>query len=293
MTRISRRTLLVGAGGGLVALGTAGVLVNDGVLPGRVRAYELLGLDGPDAPIPDVRPGQRVDGAFVSQHRGGVRTGWSLSAPPGHDPAGLPLVVCLHGARADHTTAFDHLGVDRFLAQAVARGVPPFVVASVDGGSASYWHPRADGTDASAMVTDELVPMLRARFRLGSGLGLYGWSMGGYGALRLALRAPGVTAVAACSPALFASYRAASAGAFDDRAQFDREDLVGQAGSFPAVPLRVDCGKGDPFYFQVRDFVHRLPRKPAGGFEAGAHTYGYMRRMLPAQFGFLGQHLAA
>lgn len=292
MSPVSRRALLTGAAGGAVALGAGGILVNEGVLPGRVRAYELLGLNGEDAPIPDVRPGSRQDGAFASRWRGGLTTRWSLGAPPGHDPTGLPLVVCLHGARADHATAFDRLGVDRFLAQAVARGVPPFVVASVDGGSASYWHPRTDGTDASAMVTEELVPMLRERFGLASGLGLYGWSMGGYGALRLALRQPGIVAVAACSPALFASYDDTSPGAFDDRAQFDREDLVRLAPDMPDVPLRVDCGKGDPFHDQVRDFVHRLPRRPAGGFEAGGHTYGYMRRMLPAQLAFLGRQLS-
>ncbi|HEX2892883.1 MAG TPA: alpha/beta hydrolase-fold protein [Marmoricola sp.] len=289
---LSRRTLLAGAAGGVVALGTGGVLVNKGVLPGRVPAYRLLGLDGEDAPIPHVTPGARHDGAFASQARGGTTTGWSLSVPPSHEPAGLPLVVCLHGAGADHTTAFDTMGVDRFLAQAVAAGVPPFVIASVDGGPASYWHPRTDGTDASAMVMDELVPMLRERFALRSGLGLYGWSMGGYGALRLAVRRPGIAAVAACSPALFASYGDTSPGSFDDRRQFDEEDLVRLAPRFGGVPLRIDCGKGDPFYFRVREFVDRLTPRPSGGFEAGGHTYGYMRRMLPAQLAFLGRQLA-
>jgi S-formylglutathione hydrolase FrmB len=171
--------------------------------------------------------------------------------------------------------------------------VQPFAVASVDGGSSSYWHPRTDGSDASAMVVDELVPLVRDRFGLSTALGLYGWSMGGYGALRLALRAQGINAVAATSPALFASYADAAPGAFDSRAQFDEENLVTRAPGFPATPMRVDCGKVDPFHAQVRAFVGRLPRRPAGGFEPGAHTYGYMRRMLPAQLAFLGRSLGA
>jgi S-formylglutathione hydrolase FrmB len=290
MNRFTRRAFLLGVGGA-GAVGAAAALVNEDVLPGRVRAYDVLGLNGESASIPDVSPGRRFDGVFMSEARN-ARTAWSLSVPPGHSPAGLPLLVCLHGARADHRTAFDSLGVDRFLAQAVAEGVPPFVVASADGGATSYWHPRNDGTDASAMVMDELVPMLRRKFALAQGLGVYGWSMGGFGALRLALVGAEVDAVAACSPALFTSYSDAAPGAFDDERDYQEDGIYSQAEQFPGVPLRVDCGKGDPFYFPVNDFVERLPGDPDGGFEAGAHTYGYMRRMLPAQLAFIGKHVA-
>jgi hypothetical protein len=98
--------------------------------------------------------------------------------------------------------------------------------------------------------------------------------------------------VAACSPALFASYGATSPGAFDSEADFRANGLRGQGGSFPHVPVRIDGGKGDPFYFDVRDFVDDMDPRPAGGFEAGGHHYGYMRRMLPAQLAFVGKHLA-
>ncbi|RZI81115.1 MAG: esterase, partial [Microbacterium sp.] len=195
-------------------------------------------------------------------------------------------------AGADHRKAFDTLGVDRFLAQAVADGVPPFAVASVDGGAKSYWHPREDGTDSGAMVMDELVPILRGRFSLGTNTALYGWSMGGYGALRLAMRGAAVQAVAACSPALFASYGDTAEGSFDSPADFEANGLRGQGGDFPDVPVRIDCGNGDPFYFPVRDFVEDLPTPPEGGFEDGAHHYGYMRRMLPNEFEFIGEKLA-
>lgn len=294
MAEISRRAVVLGGAGIAAAtVATGGLLVNEGVLPGRVRAYSLLGLNGEKAPIPDVRPGRRFDGSFDSQARGGVRTAWSLSLPPDLEPIDLPLVVALHGARADHTAAFDKMGVDRFLAQAVADGVPPFAIASVDGGRESYWHPRADGTDSAAMVIDELVPMLTERFKLGNELGLYGWSMGGYGALRLAMRGAPVKAVVACSPALFESYGDTSHDAFDDKADFAKEGLRDAGSEFPDLPVRIDCGNGDPFYFAVREFIQDLPEAPAGGFEDGAHTYGYMRRVLPNQLRFLGANLTA
>ncbi|MCX6397917.1 MAG: alpha/beta hydrolase-fold protein [Propionibacteriales bacterium] len=292
MAAVSRRALLLGGAGiAASAFATGGVLVNEGVLPGRVRAYDLLGLNGESAPIPQIAPGRRYDGSFDSVARKGVRTGWSLSVPPGYQPEGLPLLVCLHGARADHHAAFDALGIDRFLAQAVADGVPPFAVAAVDGGAESYWHKRSDGTDSGAMIFGELVPILRGRFSLSEATALYGWSMGGYGALRLALLGAPISAVAACSPALFASYEDAAVGAFDSSEDFDREGLRGRAKDFPDLPVRIDCGNGDPFYFPVRDFIEDLPRLTQGGFEDGAHTVGYMRRMLPDQLEFLGNAL--
>jgi low temperature requirement protein LtrA len=44
----------------------------------------------------------------------------------------------------------------------VAADARPWAVVGVDGGDASYWHARADGTDAEAMVLDELLPTLRS-----------------------------------------------------------------------------------------------------------------------------------
>jgi pimeloyl-ACP methyl ester carboxylesterase len=212
--------------------------------------------------------------------------------PPGVAPAGLPLLVCLHGAGGDHRSAFDDLGIDRFLAQATAAGVPAFAVASVDGGAHGYWHPRTTGGDAGAMVTRELIPLLRARFGLGGRFGLYGWSMGGYGALRLAMRGAGAGAVVASSPALFSSYPSSAPGAFDDEADFVRQGLHDQGARFPRIPVRIDIGTDDPFYAVVHEFVGQMSPAPAGGFEAGAHTDGYWRRMLPAQLAFVGAQLA-
>ncbi|MCW2781294.1 MAG: hypothetical protein JWR35_1743 [Marmoricola sp.] len=280
--------------GAVAVVGGGGLLVEDDVLPGRTRLHELLGLNGADAPLPHASPGPRVNGSFVSRARGGVPTGWSVSYPPGH-PVGsrLPVLVSLHGAGASHTSSFDTLGLDRFLALAVAAGVAPFAIASVDGGAHSYWHRRADGSDAGAMVAEEFVPLL-ARRGLDTGrLGLYGWSMGGYGALLLAGQGKlAVRAVAVSSPALFEAAGATAAGAYDDAADFDAHDVFAHPEWLSGTPLMVDCGTGDPFYQATRDYVSRLHPKPAGGFQPGAHTPGYWRRVAPAQLKFIGAQLA-
>jgi hypothetical protein len=57
--------------------------------------------------------------------------------------------------------------------------VPPFALASVDGGE-SYWHPRDSGEDAAAML-DEFVPLLACHGLDVRPLGFLGRSMGGFG----------------------------------------------------------------------------------------------------------------
>jgi hypothetical protein len=156
--RQSRRGLVIGSG--LAALGIAGYAVEEQALPGRSFLNRHLGLDGPDGVIPDVEAGHRVSGSFVSGARGGRRCGWTIAYPPGACGR-LPVAVVLHGRGNSHVAAFspDYLGLDRFLAQAVRRGAPPYAMASVDGGE-TYWHARADGEDSGAMVVDEFLPLL-------------------------------------------------------------------------------------------------------------------------------------
>ncbi|WP_310963800.1 alpha/beta hydrolase [Nocardioides terrisoli] len=234
-----------------------------------------------------------VSGSFHSALMAGAMTGWTVAYPPGHGPGDrLPVVVSLHGRGGSHTTAFTELGLAGVLDRVVTAGTPPFAVASVDGGDHGYWHRRADGTDAGAMVAEEFLPLLR-RHGLDTGrLGLHGWSMGGYGALLIAGRRllhPG--AVAVSSPALFTSAGATAPGAFDGPADFDRNDVFAHPGWLRGLPLRVDCGTSDPFYAATHDFVARVRPRPAGGFPAGAHDASFWRRMAPAQLRFLGRRL--
>jgi hypothetical protein len=57
--------------------------------------------------------------------------------------------------------------------------------------------------------------------------------------------------------------------------------------------VRIDCGTGDPFYRDVRDYVDGFPSDAdvTSTFEPGGHNPAYWRRMLPAQVDFLGRHL--
>lgn len=258
----------------MVAVGGGGVLVERGYLPGRSRAYETLGLNGDAAPVPDIEAGPQHGGTFSSSHQAGREVGWAVSYPPGSAPGdALPVALALHASQGTHRTIIDGgMYIDRFLALAVEEGVPRFVVAAVDGGPS--WLPRGS-IDTGRTVTDELVPLL-ADLGLDTGrLAFLGWSAGGLGALVLGATTPQVRAVGVTSPALS-----------DGDAAFDARD------AYQAISLRVDCGRGDPFYFAVKNFVAGLDPSPAGAFNDGGHTHGYWRRMAPEQLRFVGEALA-
>lgn len=294
---LSRRALLLGGtAAGAVAVVGAGVAVEQGALPGRPWAQAHLGLNGSPGVVPDVAPGPVIEGSFTSAARLGAATSWCLIKPPGEHRE-LPLVVALHGHGADHASLLqDAFGVDRYLAAAVADGVPPFAIAAADGGG-NYWHPRPDGDDASAMVVDELLPLLSEHGVRTDRFGLLGWSMGGYGALRLAglLGPERVSAVVAVSPAVWRDPDDASRKGFADAAEYEKYSVMGDQEQLDGIPVRIDCGTGDPFYREVEAYVDRLEDvhtdEVAGTFEPGAHDAGYWRRMLPAELAFLGERV--
>ncbi|WP_238173548.1 alpha/beta hydrolase [Kribbella speibonae] len=281
------RRALVRTGAAAAVTGVAAVAaLETGVIPGRPRVHEVLGLTGPDGVVPDVPAGPVVSGSFDSSGRR-TKVGYSVIYPDGYAAsAELPVVLVLHGRGGDHTSAVNDLGIDRYLTAAVRAGTPPFALATVDGGRDSYWHRRADGNDPGFMLDQEFLPLLARRGLLTSRFGVLGWSMGGYGALLLGPSARAV-AVGALSPALWRSYADVQPGAFDDAADFERSQVFDRPSGFRDVAVRIDCGRDDPFAGAARELREQL--QASGGQQAGVHTPGYWRRMLPDQLRFLGQ----
>ena len=182
---VTRRTFLLGAlGTAVLAAGGSVVAIEDGVLPGRTRLAELTGACDVDA-VPAAGPvGAITSGRFASSARG-RDVGWSLALPPGHDCAGLPVALILHGRGDDHSSGFAQLKLHQFLAAYTRAGGTPFALAAVDGGD-GYWHPRSNGDNPLRMVTEEFLPMLGELGLRTDTIGVLGWSMGGYGALLFA-----------------------------------------------------------------------------------------------------------
>lgn len=288
---LTRRRALITATGGLAAVvaasGAAYGLVEADVLPGRIRLDRALGRCGemPAAPSGTATVRQR---RYRSRARR-TEVGWSLVRPENRRLSGLPVVVVLHGLGGDHASAVTDLALPRYLGRA------PFALLTVDGGG-TYWHRRANGDDPLRMITDELLPHLR-RLGLRTGrIGLYGYSMGGYGALLAAERLGRgrVAAVAAASPAVFPSYdaaRGANPDAFDDAADFARNDVLRGLPDLRDIPAWVGCGHSDVFAGVTETIRGRLPNT-VGGLSEGCHDTAYWRRELPGILRFLGSQLA-
>lgn len=291
---LTRRGLLIG-GGAVLALGAAGIVgIENDVLPGRSTLYSVLGLNGPRGYIPNVVAGPMVTGSFVSQARLGKVVNWAISYPQGLKAGiSLPVLIALHGNGGSHASFFgDDLGYDRFLAQSVANGHPPFAIASIDGGD-GYWHERRSGEDPAAMILREFPAVLAQQGLDVSRKGLIGYSMGGYGALHIGSlgRSKEYRVVIAESPAMWQTDSATLPGSFDGAANFAANTVFGRQRDLDGVHVRVDCGIGDGFYPNAKAYVSKFATPPAGGFVTGGHDRNFWRRMAPAQFAFAAKHL--
>jgi S-formylglutathione hydrolase FrmB len=259
-----------------------------GVLLGAALAVTT----GCGSPLHHESPGV-VTGSFRSKARRDRRTGWAVSYPPG-SRMNLPVLVVLHGLGDDHATAMGRLGLDDVQADLSRHGLPRFAIASVDGGT-TYWHRRPGGEDAGAMVLHEFLPLLHDRGLRTDRIGLLGWSMGGYGALRLAgiLGLSRCAVVVAESPALWLPGSAASPSGFADKAEYARFSVMDRQRDLDGIPVRIDCGTSDPFYAATRAYVAGFPasHRPQVHYGPGGHEMSYWRAKAPAQLRFVGRHL--
>lgn len=205
--------------------------------------------------------------------------GVNVIVPPLAGPRGRRgLLVFLHG-RGGYEGTFN---------DAVLRGLPLLhghgpVIAFPAGGDHGYWHNRAEG-DWDAYVVDEVIPLLERRFGVDrKKLAIGGISMGGFGAYDIALHHPGLfCAVGGHSPALWFEGGETAPGAFDDLADFERNDVVGRVSedpdAFGGAKVWNDYGSEDDFRVYDEGFVAAMSRGSADFTThswPGAHTGGY------------------
>ena len=198
---------------------------------------------------------------------------------PAGGGAGRPLLVFLHGrGRAGHESNANRA----FYAALGALGPRAPVVVFPNGGDHSYFHARRSG-DWARYVLDEVIPRAVKRFGAdGRRVAIGGISMGGFGAFAVARRRPArFCAVGGHSSALWLRGGDAAPGAFDDAADFSRNDLIRVARARGRTPwgsarLWLDGGSADPFRVADERFASALGIRMHRW--AGAHDGGYWRR---------------
>lgn len=218
--------------------------------------------------------------------------------PPGDGP--FPLLLLLHGVYDADGSGWWRLG--RAHEAAAALDVPPVVVMPSDTGVelGSGWCDWADGSAAAEThLVDEVLPWAGSTYRLTRQRWVTGLSMGGYGAVLLALRNPGLfTSVSSTSgfldPARLFDFVPDAAvrmwgpdGA--GRASHDPRSLLATASPHTVPRLALDCGLDDPLLEENRRSSALLDAcGVAHGYaeHPGGHDWAYWRERLPDHLAF-------
>jgi S-formylglutathione hydrolase FrmB len=185
-------------------------------------------------------------------------------------PGPYPVYYLLHGLSDDYTAWLRWTSIERYVREL------PLIVVLPDGDR--YWYSDIpDGPPYEKALVGDLIPYVDSIFptvasREGRVIG--GLSMGGYGAMKLALKYPEMfCSVAGHSGAYRAKKDARFAGLTDCCFEL-AEQLVGKE----APAIRFDCGVDDFLLDHNREFHAHLERLgiPHEYWEfPGAHTWEY------------------
>ncbi len=206
-----------------------------------------------------------------------------------------PVVYLLHGHGGDEGNWFDHSGV---VAEAQRHGL---AVVTPDGGNS--WYVNSATERWEDYIAHDLAREVEGRFpvaRAREGRAIAGLSMGGYGAVKIALRYPGRFVFAASTSGAFDTTRATSV--FSPRGTSSNVlEVFGPPGSVvrrendvyrmaaevsdPSVLpyLRIDCGTDDPWFGINEEMAAALyARGIAHDFIAspGHHNWPYWNRSI-------------
>jgi enterochelin esterase-like enzyme len=266
-------------------------------------------LPRPDAPVERDDVGRATlletypGGSMVLEqplyaHDLGLATSYRIFLPPGYGETTrrYPVLYMLHGVAGD-ASEWQSIGLLEAADRMIQAGqIDPMLVVLPNGG-ANYWVNHADGTRWGDYLIDDVVPAVDARFRTladRSGRAIGGLSMGGEGALRLAMLNPDVFGIAAAhSPSLRTAY---------DQLAPELQDLYGSRAAWRAasplylavdtdtayrLTIELDVGEDDPWRPNVemlhswladRGIVHQFDVLP--GEHDPEYWIGYVDRYL-------------
>jgi S-formylglutathione hydrolase FrmB len=144
---------------------------------------------------PPISPPQGVRHATFHSKAVGAEVGYNVYLPDAYEKEPnrrFPTVYFLHGSGGHESRNVD---LAAYMHRAIAAGnVEPMLMVFVNGGHNSGYQDSVDGTlKVETMLMEELIPHVDATYRTVAdrkGRAIEGFSMGGGGALRLALKYP-------------------------------------------------------------------------------------------------------
>jgi S-formylglutathione hydrolase FrmB len=251
------------------------------------------------------RPADPPEGVSLFSEANRRRFEHWVWTPPGATGR-LPLVLMLHGIiDATGFVMWQRGRAKETAAQLVKdKTVPPFaLLLGCDTGleRGSGYADWVDGsTSAETYVLDELLGWAEATLPLSGARHVTGISMGGYGALTLALRRPGTFASVTATSAYFDPSTLFSAGIMSDhsgrvwgdvatREAHDPRLLIADESRRAGLRVAFDCGVDDEFIAENRAFHHQLnDLGVAHGYaeHPGGHDWTYWRNHFADHFKF-------
>ena len=156
--------------------------------------------------------GSRVEFRALESDAIHGQAAFSIFTPPSYEngDARYPVVYFLHGLFNDHTswTVDRHGDIPRLLDERMSTGdLPEMVLVFPDGGKSFYTNYQDGSSNYEDLIVEELPAYIEKTYRVKPGRAsraIAGTSMGGYGALKIAMRFPErYQAVAAHSPIVF------------------------------------------------------------------------------------------
>lgn len=165
---------------------------------------------------------------------------YNVFLPSGYDPAKgpYPLLVLLHGAHADEQFWAGQIRLWNAIEEGQLSGRLPKLIAVMPGSRDSWWIDRP-GTPAESAVVGDLLADVARKFPVMTnreGRAIAGYSAGAYGALRIAMRHPGLFGAAALwAPAIYHDVPPPSSAARRARA------FAGRDGSFSPEAWKAEC----------------------------------------------------
>jgi len=242
----------------------------------------------------------------------------AVQLPPSYASSAstYPVVYALHGLFESHVF-WERRGLSAILDDLWARhALPEFVLVAMDGGNSFFANtPLGRYED---LVTHDAISYVESTYRVRRGRGaraLWGVSMGGYAALRIAMRYPDLYAAAATHSAMLLSAPPRPGSGADpyQLAAFARvfgepPDIALWRGNDPlewaqrvdprtAPGLSFDCGDHDRYGLAAgHEELHRRLRDRGVAhtfaLHPGDHGYEYVRSVLPSSLEFLSARLS-